>query len=69
MVSPTTLPAGWSAVGWAFALALLPAAARVAPWQRFAASEPVHVWYGAIFGVIYIVALLVIGVPWTTARG
>jgi L-tartrate/succinate antiporter len=24
---------------------------------------------GAIFGVIFIVALLVIGVPWTTARG
>jgi uncharacterized membrane protein len=26
--------------------------ARVAPWRRFAASEPVHVWYGAIFGLV-----------------
>ena len=51
-LTAVTLPAAWSAVGWAFAFALLPAAARVAPWQRFAAREPVHVWYGAIFGVI-----------------
>jgi uncharacterized membrane protein len=51
-LTAVTLPAAWSAVGWAFAIALLPAAARVAPWQRFAASEPVHVWYGAIFGVV-----------------
>ncbi len=51
-LTAVTLPAGWSAMGWAFAVALLPAAVRVAPWQRFAASEPVHVWYGAIFGVV-----------------
>ena len=25
---------------------------RVAPWQRFRASEPVHVWYGAIFCLV-----------------
>jgi uncharacterized membrane protein len=51
-LTAVTLPPAWSAMGWAFAIALLPAAARVAPWQRFAASEPVHVWYGAIFGVV-----------------
>jgi uncharacterized membrane protein len=47
-----TLPAAWIVAGWAFALPLLAMVMRVAPWQRFGASEPVHVWYGAIFGVV-----------------
>jgi uncharacterized membrane protein len=47
-----TLPAAWIIAGWAFALPLLAMVMRAAPWQRFAASEPVHVWYGAISGVV-----------------
>jgi uncharacterized membrane protein len=51
-LTAVTVPPAWRAMGWAFAVALLAAAARVAPWQRLAASEPVHVWYGAIFGIV-----------------
>jgi uncharacterized membrane protein len=51
-LTAVTLPTAWIAAGWAFAVPLLTAAMRFAPWQRFAASEPVHVWYGAIFGVV-----------------
>jgi uncharacterized membrane protein len=51
-LTAVTLPAALSAVGWAFALPLLLMAARVAPWQRFSTSEPVHVWYGGIFSLV-----------------
>ena len=46
------LPASWTVVAWILVAPILFAAARVAPWERFGASELVHVWYGAIFGLI-----------------
>jgi uncharacterized membrane protein len=46
------LPASWVAAAWALAVPMLAAALRVAPWSRFAASEPVHVWYGTIFCLV-----------------
>lgn len=46
------LPAGWTAGGWLAALPLVALAVRRAPWARFGESEPVHVWYGAIFCVV-----------------
>ncbi len=51
-VTAITFPAGWVAGSWALAVPLLLAALRVAPWPRFRASEPVHVWYGTIFCLV-----------------
>jgi len=51
-LTAVTLPAGWVAAAWAVALPVLLAAVRVAPWLRFRVSEPVHVWYGAIFCLV-----------------
>ena len=45
-------PAAWTIAGFLAALPILAAALYRAPWSRFAASEPVHVWYGTIFCVI-----------------
>ena len=45
-------PVAWVAAAWALAIPILLAALRVAPWQRFRASEPVHVWYGTIFCLV-----------------
>lgn len=42
------LPVAWTAGGWLLAGAFVAWAARTAPWSRFASSESVHVWYGAI---------------------
>jgi uncharacterized membrane protein len=47
----------WAAAGWAVAAALVAAALRAAPWRRFADSESVHVWYGAIFCVVVLWSL------------
>jgi uncharacterized membrane protein len=47
-----TFPPAWVAAAWALAVPILLAALRVAPWQRFRASEPVHVWYGTIFCLV-----------------
>lgn len=44
-------PPAWRWGAFALLLPLLAWALAAAPWRRFEASEPVHVWYGAIFGV------------------
>ena len=46
------LPAAWTVAGWGVALPVLLWALRRAPWSRFASSEQVHVWYGAIFTLV-----------------
>ena len=51
-LTAVTLSAAWVVAAWAIAAPVLLAAMRVAPWRRFRASEPVHVWYGAIFGIV-----------------
>lgn len=43
------LPPAWQWGAAALLAPLLGWAALTAPWQRFQASEPVHVWYGTIF--------------------
>ena len=48
-LTAVNFPAGWTAAGWALAAPLFLWAVRAAPWGRFGESEPVHVWYGAIF--------------------
>jgi uncharacterized membrane protein len=45
-------PLAWTVAGWLSAVALIAVAARAAPWQRFADSERVHVWYGTIFAIV-----------------
>jgi uncharacterized membrane protein len=44
-------------VGWLLAAALLVSVIRAAPWSRFASSEAVHVWYGAILFVLMLWSL------------
>lgn len=51
-LTAVAFPAFWNVFGWAVAAPMLLVALRVAPWQRFGTSEPVHVWYGAIFCLI-----------------
>jgi len=51
-LTAVTVPASWVAAAWALAAPVLLFAVRVAPWQRFRASEPVHVWYGTIFCLV-----------------
>jgi len=51
------LPTLWTIAGWVLAAAIFARAAQVAPWRRFAASEPVHVWYGAILFVLMLWSL------------
>jgi uncharacterized membrane protein len=51
-LTAVAFPSAWAGAGWALALPLLAAAARGAPWQRFKASEAVHVWYGTIFCLV-----------------
>jgi uncharacterized membrane protein len=46
------LPATWTIAGWGVALPILLWSLRRAPWSRFASSEQVHVWYGAIFTLV-----------------
>jgi len=42
-------PGVWATAGWLAAVPLVALALARAPWTRFGESEPVHVWYGAIF--------------------
>jgi uncharacterized membrane protein len=49
---PVPMAAGWIVGGWLAALPLLAWALRVAPWSRFAASETVNVFCGAIFCLV-----------------
>lgn len=51
-VSALAFRVGWVAAGWAIAVPVLAAAVRAAPWSRFRASEPVHVWYGTILSLV-----------------
>jgi uncharacterized membrane protein len=51
------LPTFWIVAGWVVAAAIVARAAQVAPWRRFSASEPVHVWYGAILFVLMLWSL------------
>jgi uncharacterized membrane protein len=51
-LTAVAFPAGWVVAGWIAAVPLLVAAVRRAPWSRFGGSEPVHVWYGTIFGIV-----------------
>ena len=46
------LPGAWTVAGWGAAIPILLWAAYRAPWQRFASSEQVHVWYGTIFCIV-----------------
>ena len=50
-LTAVSFPVGWTVAGWMAALPLVTLAVRRAPWNRFGASEPVHVWYGTIFCV------------------
>jgi uncharacterized membrane protein len=45
-------PAAWQAGAFVLVAPVLVWAALTAPWRRFDASQPAHVWYGTIFGVI-----------------
>jgi uncharacterized membrane protein len=45
-------PAAWEIAGFLAAFPILAAAVYRAPWSRFAASEPVHVWYGTSFCIV-----------------
>jgi uncharacterized membrane protein len=47
-----SFPAPWQAAACALLAPLLSWAAWTAPWRRFEVSEAVHVWYGAILGLI-----------------
>jgi len=51
------LPALWNVAGWVLAVAVVARAAQRAPWRRFSASEPVHVWYGAILFLLMLWSL------------
>ncbi len=51
------LPTLWTIAGWVVAAAIVARAVQVAPWRRFSASEPVHVWYGAILFVLMLWSL------------
>ncbi len=51
------LPAAWTTAGWVLAVAVVGRAAQAAPWRQFSASEPVHVWYGAILFVLMLWSL------------
>ncbi len=51
-LTSVAFPASWIVATWALAVPVGWWALRAAPWQRFGESEPVHVWYGAIFGLI-----------------
>src|SRR6266542_1229332 len=55
----TAIPLSWPwvAASWMIALPLVAWSARTAPWGRFADSESVHVWYGAIFAAIVLWSL------------
>jgi uncharacterized membrane protein len=44
-------PAVWQGGAFALMSPVLFWAAFTAPWRRFDASEPAHVWYGTIFGL------------------
>lgn len=44
-------PVAWQWSAFALLSPVLTWAAMTAPWHRFVASEPVHVWYGTIFGL------------------
>jgi uncharacterized membrane protein len=46
------LPAAFAIASWLVAAIVVARALLVAPWRRFGASEPVHVWYGGIFFVV-----------------
>ena len=52
-----TLPTAWTTAGWMLAVAIIARAAQVAPWRRFSASEPAHVWYGGILFVLMLWSL------------
>ena len=49
-----SFPASWRTGAFVILVPLLAWAARSAPWSRFDASEPTHVWYGAILGLIFL---------------
>ena len=51
------LPTAWTTAGWVLAVTVVARAARVAPWRRFSASEPSHVWYGGILFVLMLWSL------------
>lgn len=53
-MDPTAVPlsSAWTLAGGLAAVAVIVAAARVAPWRRFGVSELVHVWYGGIFCLV-----------------
>jgi len=51
-LTAVSLPVAWTIAGWFFAVPVVAAAARVAPWSRFGESELVHVWYGGIFFLV-----------------
>jgi uncharacterized membrane protein len=51
-LTAVAIPLSWNALAWAVAAPILLVAVGVAPWQRFGASEPVHVWYGTIFCLV-----------------
>lgn len=48
-LTAVAFPGAWAALGWLAAVPLVALALARAPWARFGESEPVHVWYGAIF--------------------
>ena len=47
-------PPGWQLAASALFAPLLVWAVLTAPWFRFDASEPTHVWYGTILGLIFL---------------
>ncbi len=51
------LPTVWAIAGWVLAAVIVARAVQIAPWRRFSASEPVHVWYGAILFVLMLWSL------------